>query len=502
MSYRKYFQILFPVAVILLLDPSTASACSCGPKATVLDAYDRSDLVIIMRAVSVEKSDDRQAYRGISSTNMVVEKVFKGNLKPGEKMAFPQGGGADCVWTFDEEDIGKQFLFYLRIFKNAPVWIGMTCGRSRSIEYATDDLLYLNNMAKLKGKTRLSGTLSFYQSSPFEDGEPIYKRLSGKKVQIIGKNKSYEVTTDQDGVYEIYDLPAASYEIEPEIPVGWKVDLFRSRGSVNVDKIESDKNKDNVVKRPQRTGTVEVLLQAGRHAYVDVDYAVNSAIRGTVFDTQGNPLNGVCVDLIPALGKKSQYFHKSDCSEKEGVFALDDIPPGSYILVINDDGKISSDEPFPKFYYPNALQREKAAIISIGEGETIGDLSVHAPSMAETIVVNGVFLYGDGKPVVNERVEFEPESASTNIDGEAQAKTDAQGRFSIKILKGLKGQLYGAMYTYVGEFENCPQLDKAVKQMGSDVPELKTPALRVISESNQYDVELKYSFPGCKKAKH
>ena len=244
------------------------------------------------------------------------------------------------------------------------------------------------------------------------------------------------------------------------------------------------------------------MLQAGKHAYVDFDYEINNAISGTVFDTQGNALNRICLDLIPAQGKKSQYFYKADCTEEGGAFAMDDIPPGSYILVINDDGKISSSEPFPTFYYPNVLEREKAAVITIGEGETIAGLNVHAPSMAETITVSGVFLYADGEPVIDERVEFEPEKAAAGVDGEAQARTDVQGRFSIKILKGLKGQLYGTMYTNVGEFENCPKIEKAIKQTGHDSADLRTAPLQVIAESSQFDVEVKYPFPGCKKAKH
>jgi len=66
----------------------------------------------------------------------------------------------------------------------------------------------------------------------------------------------------------------------------------------------------------------------------------------------------------------------------------------------------------------------------------------------------------------------------------------------------LKGRLYGAMYAYIGEFENCPKLEKAIKQTGNDNADLKTPALQVIAESDQYDIELKYPFPGCKKAKY
>src|ERR1044072_3013153 len=222
---RRYFLFLPLVVVILLLNAGDAQACSCLGKPTVLEEYEDSKFVVVARAVSIDKAAESQRYGGISSTHLIVEKVFKGSLKVGEEMTFGQGGGGDCIRTFSEEDVGKQFLFYLRGNKAAEgVWLAGICGGSENVDYANHDLLYLNNMAKHKGQSRISGTLSYYQSPVAEDDKPIYKGLSGKKVRISGNNKSYELTTNERGVYEIYGLPAGTYEIEPEVPVGWKID--------------------------------------------------------------------------------------------------------------------------------------------------------------------------------------------------------------------------------------------------------------------------------------
>lgn len=83
----------------------------------------------------------------------------------------------------------------------------------------------------------------------------------------------------------------------------------------------------------------------------------------------------------------------------------------------------------------------------------------------------------------------------------ARAETDSKGRFSIKILKGQRGLLTGRMYTFLGEFENCPKLDDIVKEFGKDVPEVKTPAVEIFAQNNLYGLVVKYPFPGCKKAK-
>ena len=83
---------------------------------------------------------------------------------------------------------------------------------------------------------------------------------------------------------------------------------------------------------------------------------------------------------------------------------------------------------------------------------------------------------------------------------EASVDTDPKGRFSIKIVQGANGVLYGWMYSYVGEFENCPKLDRLIKKSDPDVPEIKTQVVPIRATSNLYGVELKFPFPSCKKA--
>src|SRR5690349_12501736 len=90
------------------------------------------------------------------------------------------GCGANCMWSFREEDIGKKFLFYLRQFPNSTHWIAMSCGRSTPLEYAADDLLYLNNLDKVRNKTRISGTLSLH----FDADESLAGRSRSRRGAI------------------------------------------------------------------------------------------------------------------------------------------------------------------------------------------------------------------------------------------------------------------------------------------------------------------------------
>ena len=196
--------------------------------------------------------------------------------------------------------------------------------------------------------------------------------------------------------------------------------------------------------------------------------------------------------------------------KKNGAFEIDQIPPGGYVIVVNNDGKMTSSEPFGTFYYPKARKREEATVFNIGLGDIVENLQIYPPIELKTITIEGVLLYSDGKPVADESVAFKSARKKPDRNDEAdeaeehlvdaEVKTDPNGRFLIRIGQ-TNGSLFGWMYSYVGEFENCPKLDRLIKQAGSSVPKIKTPPVEIRATTNVYGVELKFPFPSCKRAK-
>ena len=492
-SCKCVVMLLSVALTALIFDDRTANACSCGLKPTVLESYERAKFVVIVQVVSVEKAQESErAVDGIRSTSVIIERVFKGPLHTGDQMTFAQGGGGDCIWTFNEKDIGERFLFYLSDkVKSERFWFAGYCGRSQNAEYAGDDLLYLENMEKARGKTRLSGTLRFSQTSPVQDQQAIDRSLDGKRVRIIGATKTYELTTNPDGVYEIYDLPAGNYVIYPEVPEGLKIDY--PHGSSRRGEVEERKN-DNTPKKP----SFQVVVESGKHSYFDFGYGVNNAIRGRVLDTAGNGMKDVCVSVVPAQGKPAKYFHEYDCTNKEGSYEIAGIPPGFYVIAINKDGNISSSSPFKTFYYPNVFDLEKAVPVTIVAGQIIENMNIYVPAMEDTITVEGAAFYSDGQPVVEGWVSFKAEKSNNGVDGDSRSETDSSGRFKLKILKGLKGTLYSELFAYPGKYENCPKIEELLQsaERGSI---LRTNAIDVRADANVSNAVLRYPFPNCKK---
>ena len=58
---------------------------------------------------------------------------------------------------------------------------------------------------------------------------------------------------------------------------------------------------------------------------------------------------------------------------------------------MNDDGEMTSDEPFGTFYYAKAPKREEATVFNIGLGDIVENLEIFPPVELKTIAVVGVF---------------------------------------------------------------------------------------------------------------
>lgn len=499
-SRKYFFPLLFGICIAFLLQAQIAQACSCLPQQSVLDEYDASDVVVIARVISVEKvavsapnTETAEGAKeegppleyyvdGIRSATVVVETVFKGDLKTRDEIVFGQGGGADCIWTFNEELVGDEFLFYLgRPEQNSKMWHAVTCGRSRSLRGATDDLLYLENMSKRRGKTRISGRIHDWRNSNLS--------VEGKKIKIIGPQKTYVARTNKDGVFEMYDLPPGKYLIEPETPAGWKVHPYWQRPS-------SGDYQETVSKSPNR---VAIVLEPRKHAGVDIAFAIDNTIRGKVLSPNGRPMQQVCVYLWRLDQKEG--FGPHDCTNETGRFEITSVPQGEYVLVANNDGKVSSREPFRRLFYPNVSERERAAVISIGPGETINDLNIVVPKLDETITVEGVLRYSDGNPVAEEWVSFKVTQADDKSSGDVSEKTDSAGRFTLRLLKGLSGKLWAEDWLFAGSYEACPEVDELIARSGNKSMEVQSNMIKVEAQQNLYNLELTFPFPRCEKVK-
>lgn len=467
------------VFTFLSLNSQIVSACTCGGHPSTCSAYSSADAVFIGTVGKVQSSaivgDDGNEYPNGQAAHIQVEKVFKG-LKDTEVIF--RTGGSSCDAFYEE---GQRWLFYAYYNKEHKSWSIRACDRSTLIENAADDLLYLQGLPGSALKTRISGVLEHFEDDPVKRFSRV-KNLIGAKVKIIGEQKTYEVYTDKNGVYEIYGLPPGNYAVEPEVPLGLKIRFPIYFGDVD----------------RSRLGKLQLSLKAKSCSGVNYVYSADTSISGKVFGADGRVLPNVCVNVMPR-DKPAAGNWSFDCTDENGSYKIDEIPPGEYVIVANHDGKISAYEPFTTAYYPGVFERGKATVLAITDGASLTDYDIHIPFQEARRLIQGVLLFSDGRPAAGEFVEFKAEKVGEKFDGEVHTTTDSQGHFSLPVLQGLSGSLRGFMYTYKGEFANCPQLDKLIDARGGHVPDVGTKPIKLEIDRDMEDVKLVFPFPYCVK---
>jgi hypothetical protein len=480
MVRQKAVLFLCALSAILLFGSQNSFACVCGPRVTVLDAFERSDLVVTTTVVSVAKADE-----GSRIATTLVRKVYKGNIRGDDELVFDQGVVTDCTLTFDEQSIGHEYLLYLgKPLANQRYIAGSFCGRSGNVESADDDLLYLDNMDKVQGKTRISGTLGHWTGE-----NPSF---AGRKIRILKEDKVWEITTDKNGIYEIYDLPAGQYLIEPEIPKGWKINSFQIQRYAA--SFSGNRNQDSQA----RMKSIPIILQENRHAGLDIIFDPDNTIRGRVLSPAGQPMESVCLDAIRTDNKPGILM---DCTDLNGEYEIDELPSGNYLLAANKFGEITGNQPFETLYYPGVFDKDNAAVLSIGTGTSLDGLDLRVPRMSERIEVLGNILYSDGKPATNHTVllEFKPDATTGGAKGAATSKNINSGAFHLYLLKGFEGTLSATIMTYKGKFRNCPMLDKLIDQASNRLPRIPSNEVRISGMENISDIQLSFPFPYCEK---
>jgi hypothetical protein len=464
--------------------------CTClEPYPSVRDAYNKAEGVFIGTVTKVEdfvKTSTGQSILDLDGKKVVfqingwkmyiqVEKTYKG--APQQEIIL-EAENTSCSGKFD---VGKKLLLYANPSRENGTWRINPCSRSGVLTPKNDDISFLEGLPKNLERTRISGHLQRYE--PISDSSES-QPLAGIRIKIAGKGKTHELITDKNGFYEIYDLPIDEYIVTPEIPKGLKIQNPLSSGFI----FKGDKN------------SVQLNLNANKCIGIDFSYRADNRISGKILDVDGKPLKGVCLGLMSTENNSLEPIRSIiSCTKEDGSYILNDVPSGKFLIMANRFNRISSNEPFPRLYYPNTFDRQSATVLNMGDGDIRDNVDIHVPSRSETITLNGIFLYSDGNPAAKHTIEFAPDSKQEGVDGISRTQTDSQGRFSISVLKGLSGMLYGKIISYIGEFKNCPEIDQLIRQGGKRVCEARTEGLQITTDKDLQGIELKFPFPACKE---
>lgn len=468
----KASRVFVLTIVLLLLPAASARACSCFVYPSPAEAFEGATAVFVGRVARATPETSKKAYFNKQTVVALVEEAFKG-ARVGQEIVFTQPSH-NCAPKFDAR---ARLLFYATYDPKAKTWEVPGCNRGSDLEGAADDLLYLRALPLSAERNRVSGVLSHYEDGP-DKGFSLVEHVAGAKVRVKGRDKTYEVTTNADGAYELYDLPPGEYTIEPELPFGLKVRFPMRFGPAGG-------GEGVTVKLAEKTG-----------AGSDFVLSSDNSIVGRVLGPGGVPMPDACVELFTA-SKAEGGGRIFDCTDAEGRYKLEDVPPGKYLIAANDDGRLSGAEPFPVVFYPGTFERGKASVVTVGRGDSRTGYDVAVPSLHPTVTLSGVLLYSDGRPAAGATVTFKISQADARYEQTAYASTDDAGRFTLAVLKGVPGRLYADSYVYEGKFEQpCPEMKKLIEK-GGDNATLLTNSVAVEADRDAPDLRLVFPVPFC-----
>jgi hypothetical protein len=473
---QRPFIFCAAVLFMLLFSARGAYACSCMESLTVDREFAGSKIVLLLKALSPLMYKGADGRELVSGFRFSVQKVFKGAIEPGQEIDAVSPGG--CGAGFKASDLGSEFLIF---YRDDDTGLMPICTRSGSAKYRAADISYLENMDRVRGLTRISGIVSQRFGAVVEGEEPRQVLLEGHTVRVTGSGRDVRLKTDANGVYGIYGLPPGQYRVEAGAVNGFKP------VNGNLDKAVS----------------IAVTLFHKGHTEADLNFEIVNAVRGRVLSAEGKPVENVLLQLMPAHGKRYRYFVETARSQRDGSFEFDDIPAGTYVIVGNPENNVTAENPYARFYSSGTDNRETAAEITVGPGDVLENFTVKASKPAETVVISGKVIYDDGTPAASEGVKFATGAGGKTLPDDPYDYTDKNGVFSLIVLKGQKGVVYGHLYTDSGKYRACPEKVEIAKTRAvkDENKFLETVRFQVEAATGTTGLEIEFPFSLCGQPK-
>ena len=371
MKHKIY---IFIFALVLMLSFGSFEqvlACMCG-RISTCERYNFSDAVFIGKAIAIEK--ENKGNFKTESTIFEITESFSGENAGQIKVRNKSGFSCDV-----EFEKGTTYL----VFASGDVKTGFGtgfCSGNLPIEYADQEIDNLRKLITSNEKGKLTGTIlkKLGESSKDENRVPLPNiEITARE---INTGKTYGTFTDNAGRYEI-PVPAGSYKVNPVIPRYAKIEYF---------------NENEIFKVKDR-GCAEGF-------YVIVN---DSRITGKIFDSNGNAIADLRVELLALDKGKSYLGGMSGETDKNGLFTIEEIPAGKYTLSVNYNSFPQADRPFPTTFYPNGSKRENARVFEIGAGQNIEEIVFRLPPRLDEKEIRGEVFWEDGTPAKDVEIMLE-----------------------------------------------------------------------------------------------
>lgn len=245
---------------------------------------------------------------------------------------------------------GEQYLVFAN--ESDGSLVVSACSRTRRLADAKEDLEYLRSLSTEAPVSRVFGRITERSRHPAEPQDVEYGPMANVRVSISGDGFARDVMTDDDGRYEVTNVPVGKVDIKVDVPFSvsprddWQI--RDRRGCIAADFVVS----------PVATAT------------------------GRIVDAHGKPIAGVAIDAVAAelAGHVPNEMHPRAISDAHGIFTFDDLPPGDYVFGLNLTKPIANASATAPLYMPGP-DRARAAVVTLAPGDRrdLGTLHLRDP---------------------------------------------------------------------------------------------------------------------------
>ena len=295
---------------------------------------------------------------------------------------------------------------------------------------------------------------------------------------VIIRRAAAQTTTDSEGRYRLFGLPAAQYQVTTLAPA-----LTSAESGVMFSGSYYGSGKSVVLAASETVEDVDLKLVRG------------GVITGRVTDSDGKPAveqhislqpvdqNGAPAKQAPRLPPSYQMYQTDD----RGVYRIYGLAAGFYKVSVGSNSNIVSTNNrayYAETFYPDVSDPAKARVVEVSEGSEVANIDIQLGRRANTYSATGRVVEADtGQPVTGVRFGYGPapknqQNFNSYFGG---LPVNSRGEFRID---GLEPGRYGILVSsQFGAGENIYSDPVFFEVVDSDVSNLEVKAIRGLSLS-------------------
>jgi hypothetical protein len=307
--------------------------------------------------------------------------------------------------------VGEQYLMYTHD-DGSGYLPSRGCTRSRRVQDATEDLIFLNGLAKAPPTGTVFGQVTSRTGSLYSEGEPVPNAL----VEIVGEGNKLTGSTDGKGRYSFSGLKPGTYSVIADRP-GFS---------------QSESESDDPVDVPARScAEFDVVLRRNWPGTLSGHVTRADSVPGPA---------GINVDLIRMGGEgndgKSELLIGSTVqTDENGEYSFHGVAPGVYKVVVNLYKPPVAEDPYRTIYWPAATKEATASTVEVSANGTAQQCDFRLPPPLKSTPVKIAVLLPDGTPAKHAELLI-----GTQMDGmfewAGKVLTDESGQSSFGAIEG------------------------------------------------------------------